>query len=634
MKRRRSGTRFAAIAVGSGLMVALAITAAPIPQPAHATSDPVIAAAGDIACTPTDPVDSSDCQQAATAALLKSLSPTAVLPLGDVQYDSGTASEFSKSYGPTWGSLLSSSHPIPGNHEYITPGAAGYYGFFGSAAGSSSKGYYSWNLGSWHLIALNSECGQSSQIGCTAGSPEETWLKADLAAHPNQCTLAYWHEPRFSSGNGGSNSIYSAFWQDLYNAHADIVLNGHTHAYERFAQQNPSGAADPNGIREFVVGTGGESFYGFTSALPNETVRQNSTFGVLTLTLHASSYDWKFNPIAGSSWTDSGTAACHTSGGTAADTTPPSTPGSLTSTATSGPQVDLAWSASTDNVGVTGYRVYRGSSTTPMQVLGAGVLRASDTTVTAGSTYTYRVTAVDAAGNESPAATTTVTVPPQQQPPPSSGPTFVSAAAVGGTMGARSASQSVTVPAPASVAAGDLLLAVVYNARAWKSTNPYTGTAPAGWTALDSGHYGVNSGFMQVFWRIAGSTEPSSYTFSESLSGGATDAWYLSATVARYTGSTGSAPAVGYRDNATGTTATAPSVTASGPGTQAAVYGYYDGASVGAAPSGFTQESVFRSAGNNTVVVFDKPLASAGATGTTTVSNSSDSSVGCTLVLR
>ena len=386
---------------GVSLFSPLSLSGAPA---AAAASDPVVAAGGDIACdvgsTPTE----TSCDQGATSDILTGLNPDAVLPLGDEQYMNGSSTSFAQMYDPSWGRDKSVSHPVPGNHEYATSGASGYYGYFGNAAGDPSKGYYSWDIGAWHVIALNSNCGASAQIGCASGSPQETWLQSDLAANAGKCILAYWHHPLFSSGNGGSNSIYQPFWQDLYNAHADVVLNGHTHGYEVFAPQSPTGAADPMGPREFVVGTGGYSFYGFTAALPNEQVRQNSTFGVMKLVLHATSYDWQFLPVAGSTWTDSGTATCHNAA--------PAAPTGVTVSGTpTTSQVPLSWAPSTSS-GVSGYRVYRNGASAPLNSSLITGTSFTDTTVAAGTSYTYTVTAVNSAGIESPpSAGVTVTTP-------------------------------------------------------------------------------------------------------------------------------------------------------------------------------------------------------------------------------
>jgi hypothetical protein len=199
---------------------------------------------------------------------------------------------------------------VPGNHEYNTANASGYFSYFGNR--TSPPGYYSFDIGSWHLVALNSNC--SAVGGCGTGSPQAQWLRADLAAHPNACTLAYWHHPLFNSGaeHGGTDTTYTAFWQALYDANADVVLVGHEHVYERFAPQTPSGALDQaRGIRQFTVGTGGKSLYRFGGILANSQVRSDDTFGVLKIALNPTSYDWQFVPEAGKTFTDNGSTSCH-----------------------------------------------------------------------------------------------------------------------------------------------------------------------------------------------------------------------------------------------------------------------------------------------------------------------------------
>jgi hypothetical protein len=293
-----------------------------VPPPAPSGGDPVIASAGDVACDPADVNynggigNANGCHQKATSDLLVGTGLTGVVTLGDEQYDDGTLAKFQQVYNTTWGRANQLGHPTPGNHEYLTAAAAGYFDYFNGIgnssgpAGSRGKGYYSYDVGSWHLIALNSNC---TDVSCASGSPQETWLRSDLAAHPNKCTIAYWHHPRFSSGIAGNTSNTSAFWNDLYNANADLVLSGHDHDYERFAPQTPAAAADgARGIREFVVGTGGKSLKSFSSTIrPNSQVRMTGTYGVLRLTLHPSSYDWQFAPEAGRTFSDSGTQACH-----------------------------------------------------------------------------------------------------------------------------------------------------------------------------------------------------------------------------------------------------------------------------------------------------------------------------------
>jgi calcineurin-like phosphoesterase family protein len=277
---------------------------------ARAVSDPAVAAAGDIACRPGLSVTSKGCHQRATSDLLAGA--TAVLTLGDNQYEEGSLTEYQGSFDPSWGRFKTVMFPSAGNHEYRTPGAAGYFDYFGAAAGPRDRGYYSFNVGSWHLIAINSNCGAIG--GCRAGSIQERWLRADLAASAAQCTLAYWHHPRFSSGSNGGAPFMAPIWQALYESRADVVLSGHNHLYERFAPQSPSAVLDRGrGIREFVVGTGGRNLSGPSSTAANEEVRNWTTFGVLKLTLHPTRYDWQFVPQAGQSFTDSGSAACVTS---------------------------------------------------------------------------------------------------------------------------------------------------------------------------------------------------------------------------------------------------------------------------------------------------------------------------------
>jgi hypothetical protein len=245
---------------------------------------------------------------AQTAALIERI-PGTVFTTGDNAYPDGTARNYADYYGPTWGRFKARTRPVPGNHEYNTGNADAYFRYFGRAAGPAGRGYYSYDLGSWHVVALNSNC---DKVSCAADSPQVRWLRADLAAHRSRCTVALWHHPRFSSGNvHGDQTMVAPFWDALYQYHATLVLNGHDHIYERFARQSPSGAADPRrGIREFIVGTGGESDYGIGTVQPNSEVRKSGTFGVLRLTLRPGGYSWRFVPVAGSTFTDQGTGTC------------------------------------------------------------------------------------------------------------------------------------------------------------------------------------------------------------------------------------------------------------------------------------------------------------------------------------
>jgi calcineurin-like phosphoesterase family protein len=283
--------------------------------------DPMVVAAGDIACDPLDPSflagvgTREQCRQHVTAELARNGGPAAVLALGDLQYENGALDKFEASYNPTWGLLKPITHPVVGNHEYFTRGAAGYFDYFNGIgaqtgpAGPRDRGYYSFDVGTWHLIALNSNCRQV-RGGCAAGSPQEQWLRADLAAHPTSCTLAYWHHPRFSSSGYQGDVAFQPFWQALYDYHADVVLNGHSHSYQRYALQDPAGNADPQGIREIVVGTGGRDFNGAGfPPVPNREVADGNVFGVLRLTLHPSSYEWRF-VADGTAFVESGESRC------------------------------------------------------------------------------------------------------------------------------------------------------------------------------------------------------------------------------------------------------------------------------------------------------------------------------------
>jgi acid phosphatase type 7 len=236
----------------------------------------------------------------ATARLLDGISGT-VFTTGDNVYESGTAAQFTNCYGPTWGRHKSRTKPVPGNHEYGTSGASGYFNYFGNL-----PQYYAYNAGDWRVYALNSEIDTSST------SAQVQWLKQDLAANPRLCVLAYWHQPRWSSGSAhGSSSKVQPLWQALYNAGAELVINGHEHNYERMAPMDGRGQAVGTGLREIVAGTGGASHSGFGSILSASRVRNSDTYGVLKLILKSDGYSWIFVPVAGSTFTDSGGTRCH-----------------------------------------------------------------------------------------------------------------------------------------------------------------------------------------------------------------------------------------------------------------------------------------------------------------------------------
>jgi hypothetical protein len=271
--------------------------------PAKAESVGVLVGAGDIA----------DCASLAgaeaTAQLLEKI-PGTVMAVGDLAYPDGKPENFA-CYDKTWGRVKDRTRPAPGNHEFHSAGAAYYFQYFGAAAGAPSKGYYSYELGSWHIVVLNSECFEAG--GCDKDSAQGKWLSEDLAAHPVACTLAYFHKPLFSSGGAhGDDLSVKPLWDALYEANGDVVVSGHDHDYERFAPQTPEGKADvARGIREFVAGTGGKNHRPFSAPHANSEVRDTTAFGVLKLTLLPGRYEWEFVPEAGKTFTDAGRGTCH-----------------------------------------------------------------------------------------------------------------------------------------------------------------------------------------------------------------------------------------------------------------------------------------------------------------------------------
>jgi hypothetical protein len=260
--------------------------------------------AGDIATCSSN-------NDAATALLLDAIVGTdgargTVFTVGDNAYSSGTATEYSKCYQPTWGRHKANTRPIPGDRDYSTSGASGYFGYFGAAAGEVGKGYYSYDIGEWHVVMLN------SAISTTATAPQTAWLKADLAANAGACVIAVWHQAMFSSSSSSVRTAVKPLWEVLYQAGADVIVSAQYRNYERFAPQTPAGAADAAyGIRQFVVGTGGSGSQSFGTIRANSEARNAGTYGVLKLTLGSGNYEWEFVPVAGKTYTDRGTGTCH-----------------------------------------------------------------------------------------------------------------------------------------------------------------------------------------------------------------------------------------------------------------------------------------------------------------------------------
>jgi 3',5'-cyclic AMP phosphodiesterase CpdA len=280
----------------------LAIGSGAYPQrPAAQSSPAVLVGAGDIA-------KCDGWQDEATARLLDGI-PGTVFTAGDNAYSRGTAQEFIECYGLTWGRQRHRTRPSPGNHDYESPQAAPYFKYFGANAGPTGRGYYSYNLSAWHVVSLNSNSKASS-----FGAAQEEWLREDLASNPANCTLAYWHQPRFSSGaTHGDHPHMSALYTILYKGRVSVLISGHDHIYERFAPQDPNAKSDPRGVRQFIAGTGGASLYKIGIIKPNSEVRNTASHGVLKFTLYSTGYDWEFIPIAGQNFRDRGSAPCSAS---------------------------------------------------------------------------------------------------------------------------------------------------------------------------------------------------------------------------------------------------------------------------------------------------------------------------------
>jgi len=279
------------------------------PLPTAGPADPILVGAGDIArCGRQEAEQTAQLLDQVIAGGIE----TVVFTAGDNAYESGTIEEYEQCYGPTWGRHKDRTRPVLGNHENQLGSTAGYFQYYGPIAGDPEEGYYSFELGSWHIVVLNTG-DHCRTVTCDAGSAQVQWLLADLAEHGAFCTLAIWHAPLFTTGQEGSARYLRPFWEALYENGSDVIVNGHEHSYERFAPQMPDGIHEAAyGIREFVVGTGGDSLRPFVSSpAPNSETRNDTTHGVLRLTLHPATYDWEFIPAAGGEFRDAGTGECH-----------------------------------------------------------------------------------------------------------------------------------------------------------------------------------------------------------------------------------------------------------------------------------------------------------------------------------
>lgn len=302
------GGRVAIAAVAVAVIVGVVLTAGWIgrgPEGDEVAGSPVLLAAGDIGDCETDGDE-------ATARLLDAQPDATVATLGDNAYPDGTIDNFMRCYDPSWGRSESRTRPAVGNHEYVTEDAAGHFEYFGEAGGEFDEYYYSYDLGAWHVVVLNSECGRVE--GCGPGDPQLQWLRQDLTDNPAPCTLAYWHRPPFSSGRYGdqeNTERVRPLWEAVHDLGVDVVLTAHEHSYERFAPMDARGAPSEAGVPLFVVGTGGGELRSYDNpGLPATRARNDDTWGVLELTLREAGYEWEFLPVEGESFTDSGSGSC------------------------------------------------------------------------------------------------------------------------------------------------------------------------------------------------------------------------------------------------------------------------------------------------------------------------------------
>jgi hypothetical protein len=302
------------LVVGLGILTALALNpwsrestnvavAPAFTLPEIGPDDDTILAVGDIAVCGTQ-------DDERTGQLAADL-PGTILGLGDLAYEAGTEAEFERCFDSGWGAVKDRIRPVPGNHEFETAGAGPYYEYFGDAAGTPGLGWYSFEIGAWHVIALNSNCLTAPNL-CSDDSAQGDWLEADLAQHPTTCTLAFMHHPRWSSGEHGNDAQLGEFWTMLYEGGVDVVITGHDHNYERLAPMDANGAADPaRGIRTFIVGTGGRSLDPFVEVLPTSEARNNVSYGLLQMALYDDGYAWLFHPTDPDGYRDGGTDHCH-----------------------------------------------------------------------------------------------------------------------------------------------------------------------------------------------------------------------------------------------------------------------------------------------------------------------------------
>jgi PKD repeat protein len=529
----RSRRLAAATSVGLTLGLALGLTWLGVGTPGGAAAGAVESQGANVLVGAGDIAGCDQTADSATAAVARD-TPGTVFTLGDNVYSNGTTQEFADCYDPAWGSLKDRTRPVVGNHDYNTTDAAPYYTYFGAAAGDPDEGWYSYDIGTdWHVVVLNSNCTHVAG-GCEVGSPQEEWLRADLAASERPCTVAMWHHPRFSSGEHGNDSSTSAFWDALYADGAELVLNGHDHDYERFAPQDPAAGADATyGIREFVVGTGGTALRSLSSAVANSEVRSNAAHGLLKLTLNDGGYDWGFLPVAGDTLDDSGTASCH------------GVPPSAAALPAASFDAEPTDGAAPLPVQFTDTSV--GSPTSWLWDFGDGTTSTDQSpthTYQEPGTYTVALVAQNELG-AGPEASRIITV----SPPSGTAITRIS------TASAMSATpnESLTIPTPPGTQAGDVLVTCL------TMNGSSLSAAPPGWTRV-AAPAGVANPRVYGYFKVAGDSEPpsSEWSFHGTVSSAGGTARYSGAKGIDGSSSTATGPAA--------TTATVPGTTASEPG--------------------------------------------------------------------
>ena len=612
--------------LGLAALGLLATTVLAVARPAgvaFAAADPVLVAAGDIACEPANVNYNSGngqnnaCQMKATANEIASISPQYLLPLGDTQYNDSASqgtqpalTDYQASYDSTWGALASTAggpianqniHPIPGNHEYgdvndtdapLLANASTYFSNFGpsglnelpSGVNSPSNDWYSFNIpvngGTWHVISLDSEC--TAVGGCGSGSPEETFLKNDLAANAGVCTIVNIHEPRWSVGPLGNEGAYATFWGDAVAAHVAMVLNGHDHDYEHFGPMDANGNPVTNGTSEFIVGTGGGNLDAQSGTSPALLASDFNDFGVLKLTLHSTGADYAFQTVGGAI-KDSGTVGCSVSTPSVTALSPNSGPSAGgTSVTVTGTNLSGATAVKFGTLAATSFSVNSATQITATAPAGSGTVDVTVTTSGGTSTtssadrFTYTVstkatiTALGTLANKSGTAVTTLAVSPQH--------------------------------------VGDLLILAVKTSSTTITAASVSGGGVSTWTRAEGPYSGYSGHDLEIWTGTVGTIGSSTITVAYS---GAVTSINIGLAAQEFTSTSGSATVWaldtgGATANASSTTATFPQLTPAGTGELYFGYGAVANTGLAGATSGFT----YATTSDADVATYDTSVAS------------------------